>query len=90
MVNLPYHTTKGRTIFTLYDLRYFMQTKSRKSAFLIYWSTNFTFNLFDLYCCHSIISYPLNTLSILIPRVLAMVYASRNCVKATIVALTRL
>jgi len=73
MVNLPYHTAKGRIILTLYDLRDFMQTKRLKSAFLVYRSTNFAFYLLDFYCCHLSISYPLNTFSILIPRVLAIV-----------------
>ena len=72
-MNLLYHTTKGRIIFMFYDLRDFAQAQSYKSALLISRSTDFTLNLFDFYCCHVLISYPLKTFSKLIPRVCAIV-----------------
>ena len=77
MVNLTYHSTEFGSILTLYNLRNLVQAKRVKCTLLVYRGTDFAPNLFDFYCCHFRILYPLNTFSILIPRVLATVYASR-------------
>lgn len=73
VVNLAYHTAEGRTVLTFYNLRNLVQTEQLESTLLVYRSTNLTFNLLDFYCCHFLVSYPLNTFSMLMPRVFAIV-----------------
>ena len=73
MMHFLNHSADRRSILLFYHLRNSLQTKILKSTLLIYGSTNFAFNLLNLYCSHNKPPYPLNTFSILIPRVPAMV-----------------
>ena len=77
-MNLTNHATDGRIVLNLYYLRDFTQAESLERTLLVNRITDLALNLLYLYCCHIIaLLYPLNTLSMLIPRVPATVYASR-------------
>ena len=77
MVNLTNHTADNRIVLLLNNLRDLVKTQGLEGTLLIYGITDLTdlaLNLLNLNCCHSSFSfYPLNTLSILMPRVPAMV-----------------
>ena len=90
MVNSINQTTVRGIVFNLDNMIHFSQAQSIQSGFLVARSMNTTSNLLNFYSCHNKIFYPLNTFSTLIPRVSAMVFASRISASAVIVALTKL
>ena len=56
------------------NLRNLAQAESLERALLVYRITDLTLNLLNLNCCHNLfLLYPLNTFSMLIPRVPATV-----------------
>ena len=74
MMNLANHTTEGGSVFLLNLLANLTKAQSLEGTLLVNGITDLTLNLLNLNCCPSLyLLYPLNTLSILIPRVPATV-----------------